>query len=93
MSAASRPVAMRTKVCRGARSVPSTTRQCPSTNASATAWKSIGYRPGAYTDTTRAGTLTARSSATTRCAKSRHTPAPASKVSAAPSIGSLDPGT
>ena len=42
VSAASRPVAMRTIVCRGARHVASTTRHWPSTNASATAWKSIG---------------------------------------------------
>jgi len=68
MSAASRPVAMRTSDCRGASNVPSTTRHWPSTNASPTAWKSIGYRPGAYTDTTRAGTFTARSIATTRWA-------------------------
>jgi len=52
-----------------------------------------GAAPGASTETTRAGTFTARNSATTWCAKSRHTPAPASKVSIAPSIGSLEPRT
>ena len=46
VSAASRPVAMRTSDERGASSVASTTRQVPSTSASATAWKSIGCRPG-----------------------------------------------
>ena len=64
MSAASRPVAIRSRDDRGASRVPSTTRHCPSTNASATAWKSIGDRPGAYTATSRAGTFRARRKAT-----------------------------
>jgi hypothetical protein len=68
MSAASRPVAIRTRPDRGASRVGSTTRQTPSTIASATAWKSIGARPGAYADAIRAGTSSARSSATVRCA-------------------------
>ena len=44
---ASRPVPMRTSDERGARRVASTVTQRPSTNTSATAWKSIGWRPGA----------------------------------------------
>ncbi|KPG74630.1 hypothetical protein AEQ27_16215 [Frigoribacterium sp. RIT-PI-h] len=47
VSEASRPVAMRSNVCRGASPVASTTCQAPSTKASATAWKSIGDKPGA----------------------------------------------
>ena len=71
VSAASRPVAMRTIVDRGARHVASSTFQWPSTYASTTAWKSIGLRPGAYTDARRAGTSHARRNAITRWAKSR----------------------
>ena len=82
---------MRTMALRGARQVASTTSQRPSTNASATAWKSIGWRPGAYTDTRRAGVSQPRSMATTRWAKSRHTPWPASSVDTAPSVGRLEP--
>ena len=55
VSVASRPVAIRTRLCRGARYVASTTCHRPSTWTSATAWKSIGHSPGAYTDTQRAG--------------------------------------
>ena len=47
MSAASRPVVMRTNDSRGASRVASTTYHLPSTDASATAWKSIGSSPGA----------------------------------------------
>lgn len=72
MSAASRPMAMRTSVCHGASNVPSTTLHCRSMNAAATAWQSIGDSPGGYSETMRAGTFTARRS-TTRCAKSQQT--------------------
>ena len=68
MSAASRPVAMRTSDGRGASRVASTTYHRPSTSASTTAWKSIGSRPGAYAEASRAGTSRARSSARARWA-------------------------
>ena len=61
--------------------------------ASVTTWKSIGYRPGAYTDTTRAATSFARRSAAVRWAKSRHTPSRPSNVAIAPSIGRDEPVT
>ena len=93
MSDASDPVAMRTSELRGARHVGSTTYQMPSMQASVTTWKSIGYRPGAYTDTTRAATLFARRSAAVRWAKSRHTPSRPSYVATGPSIGRDEPVT
>src|SRR5580765_112369 len=47
VSAASRPDAIRSIDARGARPVASTAHHCLSTQASTTAWKSIGDRPGA----------------------------------------------
>jgi hypothetical protein len=47
VSAASRPVAIRTIDGLGDRHVASTTLQAPSTKPSATAWKSMGSQPGA----------------------------------------------
>ena len=93
VSAASRPVEMRSRLCRGASWVASTTHHASSTNASATAWNSIGLRPGAYTAASLAGTLSARSKAMDRCAKSRQTPCRPSRVRTAPSVGRLEPVT
>ncbi len=47
MSVASRPVAMRTRVGRGANLVASQAYQRFSISVSTTAWKSIGDKPGA----------------------------------------------
>jgi hypothetical protein len=47
VSAASRPVPMRTIDARGASRVASNTRHTPSTATSTTAWASIGDNPGA----------------------------------------------
>jgi hypothetical protein len=93
-SAASRPVTMRTMDWRGARSVASWADHRPSSSGPPnTAWKSIGYSPGAYTAANRAGMPTARQGATPRWAKSRQVPIPVSKVSSAESWTELEPAT
>ena len=71
VSAASRPVAMRTSDERGASSVASTTRQVPSTSASATAWKSIGCRARARRPPRRAPARRGREAARPRGGRSR----------------------
>ncbi len=47
VSAASRPVAMRSRARRGARAVASKANHRPAMHTSATAWKSMGNSPGA----------------------------------------------
>ncbi len=91
MSEESRPAVIRSMLSRGARPVGSMTYQAPLMWASATAWKSMGLSPGAYTAASRAGTFLARSSEIARWAKSRQTPRRCSRVSTAPSVPREDP--
>jgi hypothetical protein len=69
------------------------TCQAPLMWAAATAWKSIGLMPGAYTAASRAGTFLDLSREMARWAKSRHTPRRCSSVSTAPSVPREDPLT